>query len=55
LYAKALDLLGSDGVVDLTGIVGYYSLIAATIKVFGIIPHESSAGLSMCLATSQAQ
>ncbi|GHU29469.1 4-carboxymuconolactone decarboxylase [Betaproteobacteria bacterium] len=38
LYAKALKILGQDGVVDLTGIVGYFSLIAATIKVFEIIP-----------------
>ena len=39
LYAEAVSLLTEDGVVDLTGIVGYYSLISATIKVFEIPAH----------------
>ena len=34
LYAEAVSLLGEDGVVDLVGIFGYYSLISATIQVF---------------------
>jgi 4-carboxymuconolactone decarboxylase len=34
LYARAVRLLGRDGIIDLTGLVGYFSLIAMTIKVF---------------------
>jgi 4-carboxymuconolactone decarboxylase len=36
LYARALDALGEDGVVDLVGILGYYSLVALTIKAFNV-------------------
>lgn len=43
LYAKAVSLLTEDGVVDLTGIVGYYSLISVTLKVFDIPPHAGGA------------
>ncbi len=38
LYGRALALLGLDGVIDLTGLIGFFSLIAATIKVFEIQP-----------------
>ncbi len=40
LYTRAIDLLGADGVVDLTGILGYYTLISMTIKVFDVDPPE---------------
>ncbi|WP_107677915.1 carboxymuconolactone decarboxylase family protein [Agrobacterium sp. LAD9] len=33
-YAAALEALGSDGVVDLVGIIGYYSLVAMTVNTF---------------------
>ena len=39
LYARAVSILGEGGVVDLVGIVGYYTLISMTIKVFDIPPH----------------
>jgi 4-carboxymuconolactone decarboxylase len=38
LYAQALALLGRDGVVDLVGVAGYYTLISMTIKVFEVPP-----------------
>ncbi|MGF1631203.1 MAG: carboxymuconolactone decarboxylase family protein [Kiloniellaceae bacterium] len=38
LYREAVDLLGEGGVVDLTGILGYYALISMTLKVFEIEP-----------------
>lgn len=34
LYGKALAILGQDALIDLVGIVGYYTLIAMTINVF---------------------
>jgi 4-carboxymuconolactone decarboxylase len=42
LYQKAAALLGSDGVVDLVGIAGYYTLISMTIKVFNLMPPAGS-------------
>lgn len=35
-YNKAIELLGQDAVVDLVGILGYYSLISMTINAFEI-------------------
>jgi len=35
-YQSALDALGQEGVVDLVGILGYYSLISMTINVFEV-------------------
>ena len=34
LYAEAVSILGEDGVLDLVGIFGFYSLVSATIQVF---------------------
>jgi 4-carboxymuconolactone decarboxylase len=42
LYARAVALLGSDRVVDLVGIAGYYTLISMTIKVFNVMPPAAS-------------
>jgi len=42
LYARAVSILGESGVVDLTGIIGYYSLISATCKVFDLPPHAGT-------------
>ncbi|MEZ5785287.1 MAG: carboxymuconolactone decarboxylase family protein [Xanthobacteraceae bacterium] len=36
LYARAVDILGEDAVVDLVGILGYYALISITINVFDV-------------------
>ena len=38
LYAQALETLGQDGLVDLVGVAGYYTLISMTIKVFEVPP-----------------
>jgi 4-carboxymuconolactone decarboxylase len=38
LYAAAMALLGEQGVVDLTALVGYYTLLALTINAHGIAP-----------------
>lgn len=37
-YARAEDVFGSTGVVELVGIVGYYSYVAMTLNVFQIKP-----------------
>tara|TARA_Y100000590_G_scaffold275413_1_gene309235 strand:- start:22270 stop:22839 length:570 start_codon:yes stop_codon:yes gene_type:complete len=36
LYRKTYDILGKDKIVDLVGILGYYTLISMTINVFGV-------------------
>lgn len=38
LYARAVVALGEDGVVDLVGILGYYSLISLTLNIFRVNP-----------------
>ncbi len=38
LYARAEELLGKDGLVDLIGVLGYYALISMTIKAFDVDP-----------------
>lgn len=35
-YARAKDVLGTRGVVDLVGIIGYYGLISLTINAFEV-------------------
>ena len=47
LYTRAVDVLGEAAVVDLTGILGYYTLISMTINVFEVHkPNGASAELS---------
>lgn len=36
LYRRAVEILGEGAVVDLTGILGYYTLISMTINVFQV-------------------
>ncbi len=36
LYARAVTALGETGVVDLVGLLGYYTLVAFTLNVFDI-------------------
>lgn len=36
LYARAIETLGEAAVIDLVGILGYYSLISMTINVFRV-------------------
>lgn len=38
LYAEALDCLGQDRLIDLIGVLGYYSLISMTINAFEVDP-----------------
>ena len=42
LYAGAVKALGEEGVVDLVGILGYYSLISMTINAFNVPPPEGA-------------
>lgn len=35
-FATAIDLFGNEGVVDITGLVGYYSFVAMTLKAFDV-------------------
>ncbi|PQO24194.1 4-carboxymuconolactone decarboxylase [Rhodobacteraceae bacterium WD3A24] len=41
LYARAVEVLGRDTVVDLVGLIGYYSLISLTINIFRVPASES--------------
>lgn len=40
LYARAAALLGDQTIVDLTGLLGYYTLISMTINVFHVAPPD---------------
>ncbi|WP_196259163.1 carboxymuconolactone decarboxylase family protein [Pelagibacterium limicola] len=40
LYREALETLGKDAMVDLVGVVGYYSLIAMTADLFDLSPSD---------------
>ena len=44
LYARSISILGNAGTVDLVGILGYYSLISMTIKVFNVNPMPGDIG-----------
>jgi len=35
-FARAVDLLGAEGVMDLTGLIGYYNFVAMTLKAFDV-------------------
>lgn len=35
-FARAIDIFGEEGVVDLTGLIGYYSFVAITLKAFDV-------------------
>lgn len=43
LYAELVKAIGQDGLVDLVGIAGYYTLISMTIKVFEVPPPQGVA------------
>lgn len=38
LYALGMEVLGQDAMVDLVGIIGYYTLIAFTLNTFDVLP-----------------
>ena len=50
LYDEAITVLGTDSVVDLVGLAGYYTLISMTLNVFEVAPPAGEP-----LALSQAQ
>ncbi len=35
-FARAIDVFGAEGVTDLTGLIGYYSFVAITLKAFDV-------------------
>lgn len=41
-YSRAVEKLGQDGVVDMVGILGYYTLISMTINAFHVPPPEGA-------------
>ncbi|WP_158970384.1 carboxymuconolactone decarboxylase family protein [Chachezhania sediminis] len=41
LYARAAEVLGTDRLVDLVGVLGYYSLISLTLNIFRVSPPEA--------------
>lgn len=42
LYARGLEALGEEGLIDLIGVLGYYALISMTINVFEVMPPEGT-------------
>jgi 4-carboxymuconolactone decarboxylase len=40
LYSEAVAILGQDGMIDLVGVAGYYTLISMTINAFEVMPPE---------------
>ena len=42
-YGRCLELFGEEGMVELTGIVGYYCLVALTLNVFQVPAPEGAA------------
>ena len=38
VYAEAVALLGEKGTVELTGLVGYYTLLALQLNTFEVAP-----------------
>ena len=40
LYDKAVALLGSDAVVDLVAVLGYYGFVSMTLNVFEVMPPD---------------
>ena len=35
-FARAIELLGEEGLMDLTGLIGYYNFVAMTLKAFDV-------------------
>jgi 4-carboxymuconolactone decarboxylase len=35
-FARAIGIFGEQGVMDLTGLIGYYSFVAITLKAFDV-------------------
>jgi 4-carboxymuconolactone decarboxylase len=43
LYAEAIETLGAERLVDLVGVLGYYTLISMTLNVFRVPPTDGTA------------
>ncbi|MFT6497380.1 MAG: carboxymuconolactone decarboxylase family protein [Alphaproteobacteria bacterium] len=41
LYTESVGILGQDSVIDLVGVLGYYTLISMTINVFEVVHPKS--------------
>jgi 4-carboxymuconolactone decarboxylase len=59
LYSRAVAVLSAQGVVDLVGIAGYYTLISMTINVFQVpipegAPHALADGLMIAASANPA-
>ncbi len=35
-FVKAIELFGSEGVIDLTGLIGYYNFVSMTVRAFDV-------------------
>ena len=35
-FAKAIELFGNEGVMDLTGLIGYYNFVSMTVRAFDV-------------------
>ena len=35
-FAKAIELFGNQGIMDITGLIGYYNFVAITLKAFDV-------------------
>jgi len=35
-FARAMELFGAEGVMDITGLIGYYNFVAMTLKAFDV-------------------
>lgn len=40
LYARTLEVLGQDRLVDLVGLIGYYSFVSVTLNNFNVMPEN---------------
>lgn len=45
-FSRAIDVFGEEGVMDLTGLIGYYSFVSITLKAFDV---QRPAGSSLLL------
>ena len=43
VYKRVHDLLGDAGTVELTGLLGYYAMVAMTLNVFRMLPPDDTA------------
>ena len=44
-YARAVNMFGPQGVVELVGLLGFYTLVAMTLNTFELMPPDGAEGL----------